>query len=114
MTARLQQVAGFIEEHGEVTLEDLMPNFPAMDRKQIMQALKNAKAQGLVRLVKRGNAKAKRKGIWGPPLIEPPPKLPRPTRRYLPIASVWDLGQEPRLGAWPPRFVGGREYLLGE
>jgi hypothetical protein len=105
-----------IQQRGTATIEDLLPLFPEASRKQVHDALCNARDRKKIRMKVRGNAKAKRLGIWEPAPDAVPDQRPRNLDKRYPLrppASVWDLGAEqPRL-QWPPIAAGRRFEPLG-
>lgn len=109
MSAAVNLVAGVIEavsELGTATLDDLVPLFPDKTRKQIHDALANAKQRRRLRVKVRGNFLAQRSSVWEPDQAVPVPKKKRP--RLRPVASVWEWadGSERKHAAWPPLAQG--------
>lgn len=85
-------VIDLVEERGEATVDDLMPQIDGYSRKQVLDALKNAAYRNrLVCITGRRGAGRKEGGLPGIYRIaerEKPaePNLPR-------INSVWQLGE---------------------
>lgn len=109
-------VVAEIKKRGTATVEDLSPLFPEFSRKQINDALCNARDRKQLHTIVRGNAKAKRLSVWAPVPDAPADKRPRNLDKRYPLrppSSVWDLaGEQPRL-QWPPYAVGQKYAPLG-
>lgn len=105
------KVAAFVIARGRATVDDLMPEFPESTKKQLHAALCNCRDARTLRVLERGNAKARRASVW----VEATSPLPTPkpgAALLRPPASVWDLAIPQERGDWPPSFDGGRLHVL--
>lgn len=109
----LMRVVEAVKTRGTATIDDITVDINDVTRKQINDALANARDRRLLRQKVQGSFKAKRCAIWEVGTD------PKPTKRQpapvVPLASVWELGTCPeRKGPWPP-LPAGREFnLLGD
>jgi hypothetical protein len=108
----VNRVSEAVIRRGTATLDDLQQDFPEVGRKQLHDALSNARDRKRLRIKAKGSARASRLSIWEP---EPEP-MPKPAQKepLRPIPSVWSLGEMAEwTGAWPPLPAGRLVDQLG-
>lgn len=107
-------VAQVLNQHGPMTLDDVLRHAQGHTRVQVQKALENARALGRVKQVQRGTGGPGRDkrppGIWAAGKSGPVTYVRR--EPVLPPASVWDLAKEPTPGRLPFPFEGGRAFPL--
>lgn len=109
----VNRVADYVTEKGMATLTDVSDQFPDRSKKQIHDALCNARCRRLLKVIMRGSFRGKRESVWAPEVSPMTPPTIKPEKPK-PVASVWELGS-PMHREWPPRFDGGRAFqLLGD
>jgi hypothetical protein len=104
-------VTEFVRQKGKATLAEAMTAFPDRTKKQVHDALSNAQARRLLKVIFRGHARGGRQTVWAVEVDKPVlsrAKTPKPQ----PAASVWQLANPVFDGEWPPAFEGGRAYQL--
>lgn len=108
------RVTEYVREKGKARLSEVAQAFPDHTKKQVHDALSNARCRKLLKVIFRGSFKGSRESIWAPDAKDPTPRA-RAGQKPLgqPVASVWELGN-PSINTWPPKFDGAREFnLLG-
>lgn len=106
------KVVAAVKKRGAATIDDLMPDFPGVDRKTVHAALANARDARQLRVKAKGNVQSRTVSIWEVGVKRPEVKPHEPAPRPLP--SVWCLASPPEWAEWPPAFQNGRTFnLLG-
>lgn len=85
----IRLVTELIDERGSGTVDDLMPEIDGYTRQQVLNALQNAAAIGLI------TCDGRRPPQKGSRLAKPGTyrtKKTEPTMRRRPVSSVWQLG----------------------
>lgn len=102
-------VTEYVRERGQVKLSAVAEHFPEYTKKQIHDALSNARYRKLIKVIFRGHFRGMRESVWAPETERPTPGSSIKKKPPQPVASVWELGI-PKIEVWPPEFEGGRRY----
>ncbi len=114
----IHDVVNFVRAQGSATVDELCAAMSVYSRKQIGDALKNAKTRGYVHCEGRVPCRGAWRGGSLPSRHFPGPKPPdfqvrRESIAMRPPASVWELSHSLQIaGSWPPASHEGRRYLL--
>jgi hypothetical protein len=102
----VNRVTEVVRHKGKATLTEVSEEFPDHDKKQIHDALSNARNRKLIKVIFRGNFNGRTESVWAVEVEKPSPMSMEKKR---PVASVWQLGT-PVIKEWPPAFEGGRAF----
>lgn len=88
----VSRIAEAVRRRGQATLSDVAPDFPEYTRKQVHDALSNARDRRLLKTVSRGSGRARIESVWAPDerMGEKVGASPR-------VPSVWDLASPPAI-----------------